>query len=48
MVAAQETAASTAQLVVASRVKADRKSTNLQQFTAASKNVSTAVGELII
>ncbi|XP_044753596.1 huntingtin-interacting protein 1 isoform X2 [Coccinella septempunctata] len=47
MVAAQETAASTAQLVVASRVKADKKSSNLQQLTAASKNVSTAVGTVV-
>ncbi|KAK9876919.1 hypothetical protein WA026_015954 [Henosepilachna vigintioctopunctata] len=47
MVAAQETAASTAQLVVASRVKADRKSSNLQQLTAASKGVTTAVGTVV-
>ncbi|XP_045474328.1 huntingtin-interacting protein 1 isoform X1 [Harmonia axyridis] len=47
MVAAQETAASTAQLVVASRVKADKKSNNLLQLTTASKQVSTAVGTVV-
>lgn len=47
MVAAQETAASTAQLVVASRVKADRKSENLKQLAAASKGVTTAVGSVV-
>lgn len=44
VVAAQEIAASTAQLVVASRVKADRKSDNLQQLTQASKGVTSATG----
>lgn len=44
VVAAQEIAASTAQLVVASRVKADRKSENLQQLTQASKGVTSATG----
>lgn len=44
VVAAQEITASTAQLVVASRVKADRKSENLQQLTQASKGVTSATG----
>ncbi|CAH1968140.1 unnamed protein product [Acanthoscelides obtectus] len=47
VVAAQEIAASTAQLVVASRVKADRNSTNLQALTAASKGVTTATGTVV-
>ncbi|KAL1491628.1 hypothetical protein ABEB36_012197 [Hypothenemus hampei] len=47
VVAAQEIAASTAQLVVASRVKADRNSTNLQQLTQASKGVTTATGGVV-
>lgn len=47
VVAAQEIAASTAQLVVASRVKADRKSENLQQLTQASKGVTTATGTVV-
>lgn len=47
VVAAQEIAASTAQLVVASRVKADRKSDNLQQLTRASKEVTTATGRVV-
>ncbi|KAL3270323.1 hypothetical protein HHI36_009373 [Cryptolaemus montrouzieri] len=47
MVAAQETAASTAQLVVASRVKADRKSDNLHQLATASKGVTTAVATVV-
>lgn len=46
-VAAQEIAASTAQLVVASRVKADRNSQNLQEVTHASKGVSSATGEVV-
>lgn len=45
--AAQEIAASTAQLVVASRVKADRNSNNLQQLTQASKGVTTATGAVV-
>lgn len=45
--AAQEIAASTAQLVVASRVKADRNSSNLQQLTQASKGVTTATGGVV-
>lgn len=47
IVAAQEIAASTAQLVVASRVKADRNSQNLQEVKHASKGVSTATGEVV-
>lgn len=47
VVAAQEIAASTAQLVVASRVKADRNSNNLQQLTQASKGVTTATGTVV-
>lgn len=47
VVAAQEIAASTAQLVVASRVKADRNSENLQQLTQASKGVTSATGEVV-
>ncbi|XP_056646802.1 huntingtin-interacting protein 1 isoform X1 [Diorhabda sublineata] len=47
VVAAQEIAASTAQLVVASRVKADRNSQNLQQLTQASKSVTTATGAVL-
>lgn len=45
--AAQEIAASTAQLVVASRVKANRNSQNLQELSHASKNVSSATGEVV-
>lgn len=47
VVAAQEIAASTAQLVVASRVKADRNSDNLRQLTQASKGVTTATGTVV-
>ncbi|XP_074036386.1 huntingtin interacting protein 1 isoform X2 [Leptinotarsa decemlineata] len=47
IVAAQEIAASTAQLVVASRVKADRNSENLQQLTQASREVTTATGTVV-
>ncbi|KAF7273761.1 huntingtin interacting protein 1 isoform X2 [Rhynchophorus ferrugineus] len=47
VVAAQEIGASTAQLVVASRVKADRRSENLQQLTQASKGVTTATGTVV-
>jgi huntingtin interacting protein 1 len=47
VVAAQEIAASTAQLVVASRVKADRNSNNLQQLTHASKGVTVATGTVV-
>lgn len=47
VVAAQEIAASTAQLVVASRVKADRNSSNLQQLSLASKGVTNATGSVV-
>lgn len=47
VVAAQEIGASTAQLVVASRVKADRNSENLKQLTQASKGVTTATGTVV-
>ncbi|KAK9708515.1 I/LWEQ domain [Popillia japonica] len=46
-VGAQEIAASTAQLVVASRVKADRKSHNLEQLSQASKGVTNATGGVV-
>lgn len=47
VVAAQEIGASTAQLVVASRVKADRNSSNLQQLTQASKGVTNATATVV-
>ncbi|KAK4876246.1 hypothetical protein RN001_012668 [Aquatica leii] len=47
VVASQEIAASTAQLVVASRVKAERKSKNLEQLGHASKGVTTATGGVV-
>lgn len=47
VVAAQEIAASTAQLVVASRVKAERNSSNLKQLSQASKEVTTATGGVV-
>lgn len=47
VVASQEISASTAQLVVASRVKADRNSNNLQQLTGASKQVTTATATVL-
>lgn len=47
VVAAQEIAASTAQLVVASRVKAPRGSENLQALGVASKNVTQATGAVV-
>lgn len=47
VVAAQEIAACTAQLVVASRVKAPRSSQNLQELTAASKNVTQNTGNVV-
>jgi huntingtin interacting protein 1 len=46
-VAAQEIAACTAQLVVASRVKAPRNSTNLNALGTASRNVSQATGTVV-
>lgn len=47
VVAAQEIAASTAQLVVASRVKAQRSSPNLTALGQASKNVTQATGAVV-
>lgn len=47
VVAAQEIAASTAQLVVASRVKAQRSSSNLTALGQASKNVTQATGTIL-
>lgn len=47
VVAAQEIGASTAQLVVASRVKANRNSSNLQQLTQASKGVTNATATVV-
>lgn len=47
VVAAQEIAASTAQLVVASRVKAPRGSENLAALGVASKNVTQATGAVV-
>lgn len=47
VVAAQEIAASTAQLVVASRVKASRGSPNLMALGAASKQVTNSTGAVV-
>lgn len=47
IVASQGVAASTAQLVVASRVKADRHSSNLIALSAASKDVTHATGNVV-
>ncbi|CRL04511.1 CLUMA_CG017588, isoform C [Clunio marinus] len=47
VVAAQEIAACTAQLVVASRVKAPRQSQNLQELTQASRNVTQSTGIVV-
>ncbi|KAK6626211.1 hypothetical protein RUM43_006517 [Polyplax serrata] len=47
IVASQEVAASTAQLVVASRVKADRKSDNLAGLSGASKGVAQATASVV-
>nr|CAD7262460.1 unnamed protein product [Timema shepardi] len=47
MVASQEIAASTAQLVVASRVKAERNSANLGALSLASKGVTQATGVVV-
>lgn len=47
IVAAQEIAACTAQLVVASRVKAPRGSQNLNALSTASKNVTQATGTVV-
>ncbi len=46
-VASQEIAASTAQLVFASRVKAELQSKNLQALAEASKVVSSATGAVV-
>lgn len=45
--AAQEIAASTAQLVVASRVKAQKESKNLVELSSASKVVTQATAEVV-
>jgi len=47
VVASQEIAASTAQLVVASRVKADRHSKNMSALSQASKGVTQATGGVV-
>lgn len=47
IVAAQEIAASTAQLVVASRVKAPRESANLGALGLASRDVTQATGAVV-
>jgi huntingtin interacting protein 1 len=47
VVAAQQIAAGTAQLVVASRVKAERGSTNLDAVSQASRGVSHATGAVV-
>ncbi|XP_055383764.1 huntingtin-interacting protein 1 isoform X2 [Condylostylus longicornis] len=47
VVAAQEIAASTAQLVVASRVKAPRGSQNLSALSSASRDVTQATGAVV-
>lgn len=47
IVAAQEIAACTAQLVIASKVKANRNSQNLDNLTAASRNVTKATGVVV-
>lgn len=47
MVASQEIAAATAQLVVASRVKAERNSQKMQKVSSSSKRVSEATGNVV-
>lgn len=47
VVASQGIAASTAQLVVASRVKADRNSTNLTELSKASREVTQATANVV-
>ena len=47
MVCSQEIAASTAQLLVASKVKAARGSENLHQLSDASKSVTSATGQVV-
>lgn len=47
IVCSNEIAASTAQLVVASKVKADRKSLCLQELSGASKGVTQCTGKVV-
>ena len=47
IVAAQEIAASTAQLVIASKVKAEKNSQKLYELTTASKSVTQATGAVV-
>lgn len=47
IVVAQEIAASTAQLVIASRVKAPKESQNLSALSQASRNVTQATGAVV-
>jgi len=47
VVCSQEIAASTTQLVVASKVKAARGSENLHQLSDASKGVTSATGQVV-
>lgn len=47
MVCSQEIAASTTQLVVASKVKAGRRSENLGYLSEASKSVTEATGQVV-
>ena len=47
IVCSNEIAASTAQLVVASKVKADRRSEKLSKLSEASKGVTTATGKVV-
>lgn len=47
VVCSQEIAASTTQLVVASKVKASRGSENLQNLSDASKGVTSATGQVV-
>ncbi len=47
VVCSQEIAASTTQLVVASKVKADRQSDNLKLLSEASKGVTQATAQVV-
>ena len=47
MVCSQEIAASTAQLVVSSKVKGERGSENLKHLSEASKSVTEATGQVV-
>lgn len=47
MVCSQEIAASTAQLVVSSKVKAERDSKALAELSTASKGVTSATGNVV-